>query len=99
MQDSYSYVRSTAPAVAYDSKQYYQQPVATPAVAAAAAQPQQTVAESYYQTGTLETTWHLNGKKYFHSSVFIFVNSLLSVYFQMWKAYVFHKSFNIEFIL
>ncbi|XDV20424.1 hypothetical protein PO909_025753 [Leuciscus waleckii] len=49
-QDSYSYVRSTAPAVAYDSKQYYQQPVATPAVAAAAAQPQQTVAESYYQT-------------------------------------------------
>ncbi|XP_016149892.1 zinc finger RNA-binding protein-like [Sinocyclocheilus grahami] len=49
-QDSYSYVRSTAPAVAYDSKQYYQQPVATPAVAAAAAQPQPTVAESYYQT-------------------------------------------------
>ncbi|KAG1937351.1 zinc finger RNA-binding protein isoform X3 [Pimephales promelas] len=49
-QDSYSYVRSTASAVAYDSKQYYQQPVATPAVAAAAAQPQQTVAESYYQT-------------------------------------------------
>uniref|UniRef100_A0A8C1X2C5 Zinc finger RNA-binding protein n=1 Tax=Cyprinus carpio TaxID=7962 RepID=A0A8C1X2C5_CYPCA len=51
-QDSYSYVRSTAPAVAYDSKQYYQQPAATPAVAAAAAQPQPTVAESYYQTGT-----------------------------------------------
>uniref|UniRef100_A0A8C1YSY3 Zinc finger RNA-binding protein n=1 Tax=Cyprinus carpio TaxID=7962 RepID=A0A8C1YSY3_CYPCA len=51
-QDSYSYVRSTAPAVAYDSKQYYQQPVVTPAVAAAAAQPQPTVAESYYQTGT-----------------------------------------------
>uniref|UniRef100_A0A8C1ZEX4 Zinc finger RNA-binding protein n=1 Tax=Cyprinus carpio TaxID=7962 RepID=A0A8C1ZEX4_CYPCA len=49
-QDSYSYVRSTAPAVAYDSKQYYQQPAATPAVAAAAAQPQPTVAESYYQT-------------------------------------------------
>uniref|UniRef100_A0A8C5CZ81 Zinc finger RNA-binding protein n=1 Tax=Gadus morhua TaxID=8049 RepID=A0A8C5CZ81_GADMO len=47
-QDSYSYVRSTAPAVAYDSKQYYQQPVATAAVAA----PQQTAAESYYQTGT-----------------------------------------------
>uniref|UniRef100_A0A8C5AQW8 Zinc finger RNA-binding protein n=1 Tax=Gadus morhua TaxID=8049 RepID=A0A8C5AQW8_GADMO len=45
-QDSYSYVRSTAPAVAYDSKQYYQQPVATAAVAA----PQQTAAESYYQT-------------------------------------------------
>ncbi|XP_056141696.1 zinc finger RNA-binding protein isoform X2 [Lampris incognitus] len=52
-QDSYSYVRSTAPAVAYDSKQYYQQPTATAAVAAAAAaaQPQPTVAESYYQTG------------------------------------------------
>uniref|UniRef100_A0A667YAU9 Zinc finger RNA-binding protein n=1 Tax=Myripristis murdjan TaxID=586833 RepID=A0A667YAU9_9TELE len=49
-QDSYSYVRSTAPAVAYDSKQYYQQPTATAAVAAA--QPQPTVAESYYQTGT-----------------------------------------------
>uniref|UniRef100_A0A673K8Y1 Zinc finger RNA-binding protein n=1 Tax=Sinocyclocheilus rhinocerous TaxID=307959 RepID=A0A673K8Y1_9TELE len=49
-QDSYSYVRSTAPAVAYDSKQYYQQPAATPAVAAAAAQPPPTVAESYYQT-------------------------------------------------
>ncbi|KAM4708098.1 zinc finger RNA-binding protein isoform 2-T2 [Discoglossus pictus] len=45
-QDSYSYVRSTAPAVAYDSKQYYQQPAA----AVAAAQPQQSVAESYYQT-------------------------------------------------
>ncbi|KFQ13437.1 Zinc finger RNA-binding protein, partial [Leptosomus discolor] len=30
-QDSYSYVRSTAPAVAYDSKQYYQQPTATAA--------------------------------------------------------------------
>ncbi|KAM4607838.1 zinc finger RNA-binding protein isoform 2-T2 [Polymixia lowei] len=47
-QDSYSYVRSTAPAVAYDSKQYYQQPAATAAVAAA--QPQPSVAESYYQT-------------------------------------------------
>uniref|UniRef100_A0A4W4HJ33 Zinc finger RNA-binding protein n=1 Tax=Electrophorus electricus TaxID=8005 RepID=A0A4W4HJ33_ELEEL len=51
-QDSYSYVRSSAPAVAYDSKQYYQQPTATAAVAAAAAQPQPTVAETYYQTGT-----------------------------------------------
>uniref|UniRef100_A0A3P8VJ89 Zinc finger RNA-binding protein n=1 Tax=Cynoglossus semilaevis TaxID=244447 RepID=A0A3P8VJ89_CYNSE len=50
-QDSYSYVRSTAPAVAYDSKQYYQQPTATAAVAAAA-QPQPSVADSYYQTGT-----------------------------------------------
>ncbi|XP_062874008.1 zinc finger RNA-binding protein isoform X2 [Trichomycterus rosablanca] len=49
-QDSYSYVRSSAPAVAYDSKQYYQQPTATAAVAAAAVQPQPTVAESYYQT-------------------------------------------------
>uniref|UniRef100_UPI00398F3829 zinc finger RNA-binding protein isoform X3 n=1 Tax=Pristiophorus japonicus TaxID=55135 RepID=UPI00398F3829 len=41
-QDTYTYVRSTAPAIAYDSKQYYQQP-------AAAAQPQPTVAEAYYQ--------------------------------------------------
>ncbi|KAL4617501.1 zinc finger RNA-binding protein-like [Arapaima gigas] len=49
-QDSYSYVRSTAPAVAYDGKQYYQQPTATAAVVAAAAQPQPAVAESYYQT-------------------------------------------------
>uniref|UniRef100_A0A8B9UYR2 Zinc finger RNA-binding protein n=1 Tax=Anas zonorhyncha TaxID=75864 RepID=A0A8B9UYR2_9AVES len=48
-QESYSYVRSTAPAVAYDSKQYYQQPTAT-AAAVAAAQPQPSVAESYYQT-------------------------------------------------
>ncbi|XP_037115342.1 zinc finger RNA-binding protein isoform X1 [Syngnathus acus] len=48
-QDSYTYGRSTASAVAYDSKQYYQQPTAT-AVVAAAAQPQPTVAESYYQT-------------------------------------------------
>ncbi|KAJ7417893.1 zinc finger RNA-binding protein isoform X2 [Willisornis vidua] len=49
-QDSYSYVRSTAPAVAYDSKQYYQQPTVTAAAVAAAAQPQPSVAESYYQT-------------------------------------------------
>ncbi|KAJ7399013.1 hypothetical protein BTVI_119237 [Pitangus sulphuratus] len=57
-QDSYSYVRSTAPAVAYDSKQYYQQPTATVAAVAAAAQPQPSVAESYYQTGgnKLQTT-------------------------------------------
>ncbi|XP_077319025.1 zinc finger RNA-binding protein isoform X1 [Lithobates pipiens] len=48
-QDSYSYVRSTAPAVTYDTKAYYQQPTAT-AAAVAAAQPQQSVAESYYQT-------------------------------------------------
>uniref|UniRef100_A0A8C7FWN0 Zinc finger RNA-binding protein n=1 Tax=Oncorhynchus kisutch TaxID=8019 RepID=A0A8C7FWN0_ONCKI len=48
-QDSYSYVRSTAPAVTYDPKQYYQQPVASAAVAV---QPQPT-AESYYQTTSL----------------------------------------------
>uniref|UniRef100_A0A672Z6R6 Zinc finger RNA-binding protein n=1 Tax=Sphaeramia orbicularis TaxID=375764 RepID=A0A672Z6R6_9TELE len=47
-QDTYSYVRSTATAVTYDSKQYYQQPSATAAVAAA--QPQPSVADSYYQT-------------------------------------------------
>lgn len=63
LQDSYSFVRSTAPAVAYDSKQYYQQPTATAAVAAAAAQPQPTVAESYYQTGTLSTSWETTWKK------------------------------------
>ncbi|XP_036384402.1 zinc finger RNA-binding protein-like isoform X1 [Megalops cyprinoides] len=62
-QDSYSYVRSTAPAVAYDSKQYYQQPTATAAVAAAVAQPQPTVAESYYQTGTLNTPWESTWNK------------------------------------
>lgn len=55
LQDSYSYVRSTAPAVAYDSKQYYQQPTATAAVAAA--QPQPSVADTYYQTGTLKYTF------------------------------------------
>lgn len=57
LQDSYSYVRSSAPAVAYDSKQYYQQPTATAAVAAA--QPQPTVADSYYQTGTLNAYIHI----------------------------------------
>ncbi|KAJ8286983.1 hypothetical protein GJAV_G00045610 [Gymnothorax javanicus] len=62
-QDSYSYVRSTAPAVAYDSKQYYQQPTATAAVAAAVAQPQPAAAESYYQTGTLTTSWESTWKK------------------------------------
>lgn len=59
-KDTYSYVRSTAPAVAYDSKQYYQQPTATAAVAAA--QPQPSVAESYYQTGNHRShtlkSWH-----------------------------------------
>lgn len=64
LQDSYSYVRSTAPAVAYDSKQYYQQPTATAAVAAA--QPQPSVADSYYQTGMLNTHW-VN----FHSSILL----------------------------
>uniref|UniRef100_A0A673XRE4 Zinc finger RNA-binding protein n=1 Tax=Salmo trutta TaxID=8032 RepID=A0A673XRE4_SALTR len=49
-QDSYSYVRSTAPAVTYDPKQYYQQPVASSAVAAAVAVQPQPSAESYYQT-------------------------------------------------
>ncbi|KAJ8396593.1 hypothetical protein AAFF_G00016590 [Aldrovandia affinis] len=62
-QDSYSYVRSTAPAVAYDTKQYYQQATASAAVATAVAQPQPTVAESYYQTGTLNTTWESTWKK------------------------------------
>uniref|UniRef100_A0A673WAF3 Zinc finger RNA-binding protein n=1 Tax=Salmo trutta TaxID=8032 RepID=A0A673WAF3_SALTR len=52
-QDSYSYVRSTAPAVTYDPKQYYQQPVASAAVAV---QPQPT-AESYYQAASLNTSW------------------------------------------
>lgn len=52
IQDSYSYVRSTASAVGYDSKQYYQQPTATAAVAAA--QPQPTVADSYYQSGMVD---------------------------------------------
>uniref|UniRef100_A0A8C8CZC4 Zinc finger RNA-binding protein n=1 Tax=Oncorhynchus tshawytscha TaxID=74940 RepID=A0A8C8CZC4_ONCTS len=49
-QDSYSYVRPTAPAVTYDPKQYYQQPVASSAVAAAVAVQPQPTAESYYQT-------------------------------------------------
>uniref|UniRef100_A0A8C7FZ13 Zinc finger RNA-binding protein n=1 Tax=Oncorhynchus kisutch TaxID=8019 RepID=A0A8C7FZ13_ONCKI len=57
-QDSYSYVRSTAPAVTYDPKQYYQQPVASAAVAV---QPQPT-AESYYQTASLNT-WDTPWKK------------------------------------
>uniref|UniRef100_A0AAZ3QZ99 Zinc finger RNA-binding protein n=1 Tax=Oncorhynchus tshawytscha TaxID=74940 RepID=A0AAZ3QZ99_ONCTS len=48
--DSYSYVRPTAPAVTYDPKQYYQQPVASSAVAAAVAVQPQPTAESYYQT-------------------------------------------------
>ncbi|KAM9329378.1 zinc finger RNA-binding protein [Gastrophryne carolinensis] len=52
-QDTYSYIRSTAPAVAYDSKTYYQQPTATAAAVAAAAQPQPAVAESYYQTAPI----------------------------------------------
>eukprot|EP00063_Salmo_salar_P053366 XP_014028201.1 PREDICTED: zinc finger RNA-binding protein-like isoform X4 [Salmo salar] len=54
-QDSYSYVRSTAPAVTYDPKQYYQQPVASSAVAAAVAVQPQPTAESYYQTW--DATW------------------------------------------
>uniref|UniRef100_A0A673W204 Zinc finger RNA-binding protein n=1 Tax=Salmo trutta TaxID=8032 RepID=A0A673W204_SALTR len=58
-QDSYSYVRSTAPAVTYDPKQYYQQPVASAAVAV---QPQPT-AESYYQAASLNTSWDATWKK------------------------------------
>ncbi|XP_041691904.1 zinc finger RNA-binding protein isoform X4 [Coregonus clupeaformis] len=58
-QDSYSYVRSTAPAVTYDPKQYYQQPVASAAVAV---QPQPT-AEAYYQTASLNTSWDTTWKK------------------------------------
>uniref|UniRef100_A0A3Q2X528 Uncharacterized protein n=1 Tax=Haplochromis burtoni TaxID=8153 RepID=A0A3Q2X528_HAPBU len=50
LQDSYSYVRSTAPAVAYDSKQYYQQPTATAAVAAAHQQPAAGVAYTHPTT-------------------------------------------------
>uniref|UniRef100_A0A8L0DRA8 Zinc finger RNA-binding protein n=1 Tax=Oncorhynchus mykiss TaxID=8022 RepID=A0A8L0DRA8_ONCMY len=52
-QDSYSYVRSTAPAVTYDPKQYYQQPVASSAVAAAVAVQPQPTAESYYQAAAV----------------------------------------------
>uniref|UniRef100_A0A8L0DSY7 Zinc finger RNA-binding protein n=1 Tax=Oncorhynchus mykiss TaxID=8022 RepID=A0A8L0DSY7_ONCMY len=52
-QDSYSYVRSTAPAVTYDPKQYYQQPVASSAVAAAVAVQPQPTAESYYQNNPI----------------------------------------------
>ncbi len=62
LQDSYSYVRSTAPAVAYDSKQYYQQPVATPTVGRCRSPATTTVAESYYQTGMLDMSWHLMGR-------------------------------------
>ena len=58
-------MRSTAPAVAYDSKQYYQQPTATAAVAAA--QPQPSVADSYYQTGMQNI--HL---MHFHSVITFF---------------------------
>ncbi|XP_045081539.1 LOW QUALITY PROTEIN: zinc finger RNA-binding protein [Coregonus clupeaformis] len=58
-QDSYSYVRATAPAVTYDPKQYYQQPVASAAVAVL---PQPT-AESYYQTASLNTSWDTTWKK------------------------------------
>ncbi|XP_038863093.1 zinc finger RNA-binding protein-like isoform X8 [Salvelinus namaycush] len=62
-QDSYSYVRSTAPAVTYDPKQYYQQPVASSAVAAAVAVQPQPTAESYYQTASLNTSWDTTWKK------------------------------------
>ncbi|XP_032903136.1 zinc finger RNA-binding protein-like isoform X3 [Amblyraja radiata] len=49
-QDSYSYARSTATAPGYD-KQYYQQPVS------AAAQPQHTATDSYYQTIAPKTSF------------------------------------------
>ncbi|XP_078280218.1 zinc finger RNA-binding protein-like isoform X3 [Rhinoraja longicauda] len=49
-QDSYSYARSTATAPTYD-KQYYQQPVS------AAAQPQHTATDSYYQTIAPKTSF------------------------------------------
>ncbi|XP_055514254.1 zinc finger RNA-binding protein-like isoform X3 [Leucoraja erinacea] len=49
-QDSYSYARSTATAPSYD-KQYYQQPVS------AAAQPQHTATDSYYQTIAPKTSF------------------------------------------
>ncbi|XP_071011935.1 zinc finger RNA-binding protein-like isoform X1 [Oncorhynchus clarkii lewisi] len=62
-QDSYSYVRSTAPAVTYDPKQYYQQPVASSAVAAAVAVQPQPTAESYYQAASLNTSWDTTWKK------------------------------------
>ncbi|KAM9544888.1 zinc finger RNA-binding protein-like isoform 9-T9 [Salvelinus alpinus] len=62
-QDSYSYVRPTAPAVTYDPKQYYQQPVASSAVAAAVAVQPQPTAESYYQTASLNTSWDTTWKK------------------------------------
>ncbi|XP_072100443.1 zinc finger RNA-binding protein-like isoform X3 [Mobula birostris] len=49
-QDNYSYARSTATAPTYD-KQYYQQPVS------AAAQPQHTATDSYYQTIAPKTSF------------------------------------------
>ncbi|XP_032903135.1 zinc finger RNA-binding protein-like isoform X2 [Amblyraja radiata] len=49
-KDSYSYARSTATAPGYD-KQYYQQPVS------AAAQPQHTATDSYYQTIAPKTSF------------------------------------------
>uniref|UniRef100_A0A8C7T0Q3 Zinc finger RNA-binding protein n=1 Tax=Oncorhynchus mykiss TaxID=8022 RepID=A0A8C7T0Q3_ONCMY len=73
-QDSYSYVRSTAPAVTYDPKQYYQQPVASAAVAV---QPQPT-AESYYQTASLNTSWDTPWKKSLPAAVY----SAASTYYQ-----------------
>ncbi|XP_069784975.1 zinc finger RNA-binding protein-like isoform X2 [Narcine bancroftii] len=49
-KDNYSYARSTATAPTYD-KQYYQQPVS------AAAQPQHTATDSYYQTIAPKTSF------------------------------------------
>ncbi|XP_031685421.1 zinc finger RNA-binding protein isoform X3 [Oncorhynchus kisutch] len=76
-QDSYSYVRSTAPAVTYDPKQYYQQPVASAAVAV---QPQPT-AESYYQTASLNT-WDTPWKKSLPASKTGYTQTSLAPYTQ-----------------
>ncbi|XP_041061295.1 zinc finger RNA-binding protein-like isoform X5 [Carcharodon carcharias] len=56
-KDSYSYARSTATAPSYD-KQYYQQPVS------AAAQPQHTATDSYYQTIAPKTSFSQSGTPY-----------------------------------
>ncbi|XP_064792635.1 zinc finger RNA-binding protein-like isoform X2 [Oncorhynchus masou masou] len=77
-QDSYSYVRSTAPAVTYDPKQYYQQPVASAAVAV---QPQPT-AESYYQTASLNTSWDTPWKKSLPASKTGYTQTSLAPYTQ-----------------
>ncbi|XP_048415804.1 zinc finger RNA-binding protein-like isoform X1 [Stegostoma tigrinum] len=59
-KDSYSYTRSTAATPSYD-KQYYQQPVS------AAAQPQHTATDSYYQTIAPKTSFSQSGTPYTQS--------------------------------